>query len=231
MPNTRTLIVCLPDDTTTSMLSAATVIGDHVDGPALLHPVFPVRHRRLVGWLTRWLTYFLIAPRRRRTGTIVRAAGGRKGRLDLAGAARTGFLTAAARWAYWQRVVAGTRPAAPWEHYLARHQATPERLSLHEARRRFLSQPRIQAMRIASAVPGARFQLDPYEVDAYQAGPHAYATRHQLAALAGDAMLTTTGEFLQPASGSFADVTDYLRKAAGHLHALGRRQQVIALTI
>jgi hypothetical protein len=36
-------------------------------------------------------------------------------------------------------------------------------------------------MRIASAIPNARHLLDPYEVDAYQAGPHAYATRHQLA--------------------------------------------------
>jgi hypothetical protein len=231
MPNPRTLIVCLPDDTTDTMLSAATIIGDHVDGPARLQPRFPVRHRRLLGWITRWLTHFLIAPRRHRTGTVTHAAGGRKARLDLAAAAQYGFLAGAARWAYWHKVVAGTRQAAPWEHYLARHQAAPERLSLHEARRRFLAQPRIQAMRIASAVPDARHDLDPYEVDAYQTGPRAYATRHRRAALAGDAMLTADGEFLQPASGSFADVTDYLRQAAAHIQQLGRRQQVIALTI
>ena len=60
---------------------------------------------------------------------------------------------------------------------------------------------------------------------------HAYATRHRLTALAGDAMLTADGRYLQPASGSFSDVTDYLRAAAAHLHQLGRRHQVIALTV
>ena len=104
-------------------------------------------------------------------------------------------------------------------------------MSLDEARRRFLAQPRIQAMEIANAVPGAHHHLDPYEVDAYQAGHHAYATRHCLTAVAGDAMLTTDGQFLQPASEAFTDVIAYLTKAAGHVHQLKPRHQLVAMTI
>jgi len=128
-------------------------------------------------------------------------------------------------------VPGNSREASPWEHFLRRHQVDPKAMSLDEARRRFLAQPRIQAMEIANAIPGTTHHLDPYEVDAYQAGHHAYATRHQLAAIAGDAMLTADGQFLQPASDAFTDVIAYLKQAAGHVHQLGRRHQLVAMSL
>jgi hypothetical protein len=225
----RTLIVCLPAGTA-DVVTATAAVADHVDGIPQLALRFPVRHRWLIGWVTRWLTYWLVGARRR-SGVVTWAAGGRISRLNLTGATGNAYLAAAARWAYWKQVTAGTREASPWEHFLRRHRADPKAMSLDEARRRFLAQPRIQAMQIANAVPGRHHHLDPDEVDAYQAGHHAYTTRHQLAAVAGDAMLTTDGQFLQPASEAFTDVIAYLNQAAGHVHRLGRRQQLVAMTI
>ncbi len=74
----------------------------------------------------------------------------------------------------------------------------------------FLHQPAVSAMLAHNAVPTARH---PYDLDSFQAGHVAYATRHMLAAVAGDAMLTADGRFLQPASGSFVDVLTCLKEA------------------
>ena len=103
----RTLIVCLPADTA-GIVTATAAVADHVDGIPQLAPRFPVRHRNLVGWVTRWLTYWLVGARRR-AGVVCWAAGGRVGRLNLTGAAAGAYLAAAARWAYWRQVSAGSR--------------------------------------------------------------------------------------------------------------------------
>lgn len=81
-----------------------------------------------------------------------------------------------------------------------------------------------------NAIPAQRHRLDPDEVDAYQAGPGAYATRHMLTAVAGQGMLTADGQWLEPASEAFTDIRAYLQQAAAHLHGLTRHHQVIALT-
>ena len=226
----RTLIVCMPTDTA-DIVAAIAALGEHIEGIPRLSTRFTIRHRRIIGWFTRWCTYWLVGATRRRTGSVRLAAGGRIGRLDLSAVATAAYLTAAARWTYWDQITKGTRAASAWDDFKRRHHTDPKSVPLDEARRRFLAQARIQAMEIANAKPNAVHLLDPYEVDAYQAGCHAYATRYQLAALAGDAMLTSTGEFLQPASESFTNVIAYLKTAAGHVHQLGRRHQLVALTI
>lgn len=98
----------------------------------------------MIGWVTRWLGRHLIGVHRRR-GAVSRAAGGRIGRLDLRLAGHAAWLEATARWATWQQVTRGLRPALPWEHYLRRHEAKPQQLRLTEARRMFLRQPAIAA--------------------------------------------------------------------------------------
>jgi len=228
--NPRTLIVCMPPGTT-GVVNATAAIGDHLEGVPQLATRFHVKHRRIIGWITRWCTYWLVGATRRKTGSIRYAAGGRIGRLDLSAAPTAAYLNAVARWTYWQQVTNGTRAASPWDDFKRRHLGDPKAVPLDDAHRRFTNQARIQAMEIANAKPTKRHHLDPYEVDAYQAGCHAYATRYQLAALAGDAMLTTTGEFLQPESESFTDVITYLKQAAAHIHQLGRRHQLVAMTI
>ncbi|MCI0689290.1 MAG: hypothetical protein L0Y54_18960 [Sporichthyaceae bacterium] len=81
-----------------------------------------------------------------------------------------------------------------------------------------------------NADPDRLFDLDPYEIEVYQAGRSAYVTKHGLAAMVGDAMVTVTGDWLQPASPELADVLAYQRHATGQLFRLGRRDQLIALT-
>jgi hypothetical protein len=229
----RTVIVCLPPDTAadwfTSSLAPSPALADHVDAPIELQARFPVRRRPVLGWLgARWSTHRLLAPQRRR-GAVSRAAGGRVARLDLRLAGQAAWLDATARWTAWRHLTRGLRQPTPWEAYLRRHQAKPDRLSLDEARRMFLRQPAVAAMLAHNAIPAQRHLLDPDEIDAYQAGPRAYATRHMLTAVAGDAMLTADGQWLEPASPAFTDVIAYLHRAAGHLHDLPRRAQIVAL--
>jgi hypothetical protein len=232
MPTTarpRTIIVCLPSGTVGDMFAACTTLAEHTEGPATFDTRFTVRHPRIVGWISRFLSTHLIAASR--TGaTITRAAGGRLGRLNLRIATHAAYLDAAARWATWRNVTAGLDPPTPWRHHLARHQARPVDLPLDEARRDFLSQPAIVAMLVHNAIPGVRFELDPYEVDAYSAGLRAYTTLHMLAAIAGDGMLTADGRFLQPASECVVDVLTYLKEATGHLYSLRRRTHIVAVT-
>jgi DNA-binding transcriptional regulator YdaS (Cro superfamily) len=224
----RTVIVCLPADATADWFTTSLALADHLDSPADLAACFPVRHRPVIGWVTRWLTRRLVGARRRR-GVVTRAAGGRVGRLDLRLAGQAAWLAATARWATWHQVTRGLRPALPWEHYRRRHEAKPQQLSLDDARRMFLRQPAVAAMLAHNAIPGQTHFLDPDEVDAYHAGPQAHATRHMLTAVAGQAMLTADGRWLEPASEAFTDVLAYLQQAAAHLHALPRRQQIVAL--
>jgi hypothetical protein len=115
---------------------------------------------------------------------VTQAAGGRLRRLDLPQARQVAWVEATARWAAWRQVVAGLKPATLWQVHLRRHRQTPEKFGLPEARRAFLAQPAAAAMLAHNAIPGAR-QLDPYELDAYQAGQRAYATSHMLAATCG----------------------------------------------
>jgi hypothetical protein len=233
MPTTarsRTIIVCLPTGTVGDMFAACTTLADHTEGPATLDPRYTVRRPRLTGWISRFLTTHLIAARR--TGaTVARTAGGRLGRLNLLIATQTAYLDAAARWATWRSVTAGLDTPTPWRHHLARHQTHPVELPLDEVRRAFLAQPAIVAMLAHNAVPRQRLELNPYEVDAYSAGLQTYTTLHMLTAIAGHGMLTADGRFLQPASECVIDVLTYLKEAAGHLHSLPRRTQIVAVTI
>jgi hypothetical protein len=223
------VIVCLPADATADWFTSSMALADHLDGPAELATRFPVRHLPVIGWITCWIPHRLVGARRRR-GVVTRAAGGRIGRLGLRLAGQAAWLEATARWTVRHHLTRGLPRARPWEDYQRRHHARPDRLSLHDARRMFLRQPAIAAMLAHNAVPGQRHQLDPDEVDAYQAGPQAYATRHMLTAVAGDAMLTADGQWLEPASEAFTDVIAYLQHAAGHLHRLPRRHHIVAMT-
>lgn len=224
----RTVIVCLPATSgEVDWLSASAAVAHHTDTPANLATIFPTRRRRLADWLRWWRRRRLLAPTRHSRGSY--AAGGRVDQLDLRRAEQQAWLTATARWATWRQVTTGLKAASGWQYYQRRHRQAPERFSLPDARRAFVHQPAIAAMLAHNAIPGA-VQLDPYEVEAYQAGQRAYATCHMLAAACGHAMLTADGVWLQPESGSFADQLTYLKLAAAHLHALPGGATIVALT-
>ena len=222
----RTVIVCLPADSGPDWLTATTTVAGHTDTPPQLAAVFPVR-RRWFRLLARFTGRRLLGVVRHQ-GLVAYAAGGRLRQLNLPRAGAQGWLEATARWVTWRQVVTGLNPATAWQVYLRRHRQAPDKLSLPEARRAFLAQPAVAAMLAHNAVPGARV-LDPYEIDAYQAGQRAYATCYMLAATCGHAMLTTDGAWLQPETDTFPDRLAYLRQAAAHLHHLPRSATVVAL--
>jgi hypothetical protein len=155
MPDTRTVIVCMPAGKPIDRFSTSKIRDWHHQpaGPPL--PFFPVRRSRLLGWASRWSDHHLVHAVRR-LGAVTHAAGGRRGRLDLTAAVVTANTQATARWRTWAQVVRDTPPARPWAEFLAAHTADPKTTSLEEAVRRFEAQPRVLAMPAYNAHPVAR---------------------------------------------------------------------------
>ena len=188
---------------------------------------FRVRHRRLIGWLTRFFGYYLLDAARR-FGAVTLAAGGRKSRLDLPGMSQHAASDAALRWRAWNlHINATTKPARVWEDFLAQHTNDPAKVSLAEARRRFEQQPRVLAM-LAHA---GGHVFDPYELSLYQAGEATYAGLHWRVALIGDALITADGRLLRPATDSVADRFRFLNDACMYLRGLHNRARLCAVAI
>jgi hypothetical protein len=230
MSETRTVIVCMPAGRPIDWFSASEILDWHHQPAGTPLSFFPVRRRRLLGWASRWSDHHLVQATRR-LGAVTRAAGGRRSRLDLTAAAVTANTEASARWRTWAQVVHDTAPARPWAEFLAAHTADPKKLGVEEAVRRFEAQPRVLAMLAYNAHPVARHRLDPYELDAYQAGEATYTVVHWQHAIAADALITDDGRLLQPASASPADRLRYLAEAGAYLRGLSRRHQLLAVKV
>jgi hypothetical protein len=97
---TCTVIVALPDGARADWLYLVQVLTWHARPAVVPYVVFPVRRRRLIGWVSRWTARHLLDPVRRR-GAVTHAAGGRRSRLDLPRLAATARNLAAARWWTW----------------------------------------------------------------------------------------------------------------------------------
>ncbi|WBB69187.1 hypothetical protein [Micromonospora sp. WMMD812] len=226
----------MPPSTPLTVVTVCFAPGDDADWFAASEKVYDVlhangtpacryrvRHRHLIGWLTRFLSYHLLDTTRR-FGAITTAAGGRKGRLDLTRTAATAAHDAAHRWRVWNtHINATTKPARAWEAYLAQHHADPKKVSLAEARRRFEQQPHVLAMLAHS--------LNPYELSIYQAGEATYSGLYWRIALIGDALITTDGRLLLPASDSVADRFRFLNEACGYLRSLRSNTRLCAIAI
>ncbi|MET7808584.1 hypothetical protein [Micromonospora chersina] len=219
----RVVTVCFAPSDDMDWFAASEKVDDvlHANGTPTRR--YHVRHRRLIGWLTRFFGYYLLHTARR-FGAITMAAGGRKSRLDLTGTAAKAAERAARRWHAWNsHVAATTHPARTWEDYLAQHHADPNKVSLAEARRRFEQQPRVLAMLAHS--------FDPYELPVYQAGEATYAGLYWRIALIGDALITTDGRLLLSASDSVADRFRFLNEACAYLRNLHRSARLCAVAI
>ncbi|MEU7779173.1 hypothetical protein [Micromonospora parva] len=223
-PLTASVItVCFAPGEDADWFAASEKVNDllHANGTPARR--YQVRHRRLIGWLTRFLGYYLLDAARR-FGAVTMAAGGRKGRLDLTGTAATASHYAALRWRAWNtHIAATTRPARPFEDYLAQHHADPTKVSVAEARRRFEQQPRVLAMLALS--------FDPYELSVYQAGEATYVGLHWRIALIGDALITTDGRLLAPATESVADRFRFLNEACAYVRGLRSSARLCAVAI
>lgn len=228
VPRTDQVItVCFAAGDDADWFAASEKVNDllHANGTPARR--YHVRHRVLIGWLTRFFGYFLLDAARR-FGAITMAAGGRKARLDLNATAARATHEAAQRWrAFNTHIAATTHPARVWEDYLAQHHADPTKVSLAEARRRFEQQPRVLAM---LAHTGSH-SFDPYELAAYQAGEATYTGLHWRVALIGDALITTDGRLLTPASDTLADRFRFLNEACTYLRGLRSSSRLCAVTI
>lgn len=228
MPKSRPLTdqvvtVCFAPGDDADWFAASEKVHDllHANGTPARR--YHVRHRRLIGWLTRFIGYYLLDAARR-FGAVTMAAGGRKSRLDLTGTAAKAAHDAALRWRAWNtHIAATTRPARPFEDYLAQHHADPAKVSVAEARRRFEQQPRVLAM--------LAHHFDPYELSVYQSGEATYAGLHWRIALIGDALITTDGRLLTPASDSVADRFRFLNEACAYLRGLRSSARLCAVAI
>jgi hypothetical protein len=230
-PNeSRTVIICAPADKALDWFTASEILDWHHQPTGTPHVRYPVRRRTILSWITRWRTRHLITPVRHR-GAITHAAGGRKHRLDLNAAITAANTEATHRWHAWAHVVRDTPTARPWADYLAQHSATPDKVTLENAKNRFEAQPRILAMLAHNCHPHARVQLDPCELEAYQAGETTYTTLYWQHAVLGDALITTDGRLLQPSSSTLASRLRYLTEAGAYLRGTDRSTQLLAVKI
>jgi hypothetical protein len=220
-PTIEFMIVCVPDGETPQTLTDGNLLGT---------TALPVTRLWVQRRLWFWQRRDLFRVYRGRKGSPTLCAGAPLRRLDLHALRSVAGMFAGSRWQQWQQTVKGTREARPWHVFEAAHLADPAKLPLAKAKAQFLAQPRINAMRMYNAANPAAAPLDPYEVEMYQAGQHAYQTYHMLRAVCGDAMQPPTGPRMQPASDSLADRITYLGQAWNLLRALDRRRHILAVT-
>jgi hypothetical protein len=219
--------VCFNPGTDADWFAASEKVNDLMQANGVPARRFRVRHRRFIGWLTRFFGFYLLDAARK-VGAVTVAAGGRKSRLDLTGMSLTAANDAIARWRAWHMYINNTtKPARVWEDFLAEHLAAPAKLSLTEARRRFERQPRVLAM--LAYAGGTVF--DPYELSLYQAGEATYAGLYWRVALIGDALITTDGHLMKPASDSLADRFRFLNAACAYLRTLNNHARLCAVAI
>lgn len=218
MPDIKVLTVCLPKATPSVQIAAiATALlathGITCGGPA---------------------GHFLTTVRLR-TGRLVQpwkgtAAGGPVRLLDLARMRNELSQLYANRWQLWNQVIAASPAARPFWHFYDRHTADPQRYSWNHARHAFASQPRIARMMTYNAHPGRLCQLPLEQLEAFEAGPQAYATYGWLQAVPSHGMVTLDGQLLTPASTRrYADHLDYLSQANDRITALGTADHLVAI--
>jgi hypothetical protein len=220
----------MPADKPIDWFCASEILDWHKLPAGTPHVMFPVRRGRVFGWISRWSARHLVQVTRR-LGAVAYAAGGRKSRLDLTAAVTRANVAAVCRWRTWAQVVRTTPVAKTWGDFLAQHEANRTKVPLEEARRRFEEQPRVLAMLSFNSHPMSKVELDPYELDAYQAGEATYTVVHWQQAITGDAVVTDDGRLIEPASPSLADKLRFLAEAGAYLNKLRRSHQILALTV
>jgi hypothetical protein len=226
----RTAIVCLPAGETADWFSASEYLDWHNLPAGTPNPIFPVRRRKILGWITRWSTKDLIGTIHRH-GAVTHAAGGRRGRLDLNTLVHQTAAVANYRWKIWSHVVRYTQAATPISDFIAQHTTNPDKISHEEAIRRFETQPRVLAMLAYTGRTVSRINLDPYELEAYQAGEATYTALHWQQAVCGDLLMTEDGRLLQPVTPTLASKLKYLAEASEYLYRFNRHQHLIAVKI
>ncbi|GIH16344.1 hypothetical protein [Rugosimonospora africana] len=212
----HTFIVTLPSAVAPSLLAALATArlrrgGYRPRGPV---PVFPTSTRRSGRLIDRWRGY---------------TSGGPIGLLDLDGMRRAAVIAATHTWHRWSYVVAGTPAAKPFWHFADRYGG--DRYPLARARRDYLSQPRISAIRAFNAAPYNPGHLPVDHLEALQVGLSTYVTIAELSAVVGDGVVTAEGYFFVPESGRVEDQLTFLHHANRYLAGLPRETPIAAIAV
>jgi len=222
-PTIAVALVCVPDELSTSVLTASRQLDKHLKVRGSLYAGFwavkvrPWQRRNLIGL---------------RPGRPAYCAGGPLSMLDVAGMRHAAAFAAGIRHQQWNTVVHGTRAATPWPVFERRHLDNPPTYPLEQAREDFDAQPRVQAMRMHNAANYGAARLDPRELEMFQARQVAYQQYHSLLATCFDAVHTAhDGEQLRPASDTFSDRITYLDNAARYLDTLDGDQRLVAVSL
>lgn len=218
----RTMIVCLPDDLPRETLTQHR-LDRHFGVSGTLHPQFWAAPSMWV-----WQRGHLFGLRKGRPACC---AGGPVRLLDLTGMRHAAGVGAGIRYQLWQRVVHGTKAAHPWPVFLARHLADPHRYPWAAAQAAFHAQPRVNAMRLHNAVTHGAAQLALADLEMLQAGQVAYQHYSACTAICGDALLTTDGTTLAPASDALTHRITYLEHAMRHLDTAEPHRRIIAVAL
>lgn len=213
----RTFVVCLPTGTDPEFL------------PALAHARLATGGYTATGQVNHFLTF--TRARRFARPQITSTSGAPVGQLDLDGMRRAAAVAAAFTWQRWNYVVAGTPVAKPFWVFVDRHRADERRYPLVQAKRDYVNQPRITAMRAFNALPNNGGELPTGELEALQAGLNTYATLGQLAAVVADGVAALDGSFFTPASTRLDDQLTYLHHANHHLAGLPAAQPIVAVAV
>lgn len=219
----QVVTVCFAPGEDADWFAASEKVNDllHANGTPARR--FHVHHRHLIGWLTRFLSYYLLDAARR-FGAITMAAGGRKGRLDLN---RTAGRSGQRRHRSLAHLEHPRRRDNPSSQHLGGLPRPAPRHPSQDQPRRGPPPLRTTTPRPSDARPLPR----PHELALYQAGEATYAGLYWRAALIGDALITTDGRLLKPASGSVADRFRFLNEACGYLRSLRPSARLCAVAI
>ncbi|MFC5007364.1 hypothetical protein ACFPIJ_57335 [Dactylosporangium cerinum] len=158
-------------------------------------------------------------------------AGGAVARLDLTGMRHRAMLAASAQWQWWRHVTASTPTARTWTELLDRVDQDPDKYPLSRALRDYHSQSRVLAMQMHNAMPGQPWPLPLADIEAFQAGQHAYINLAWLSAVPADGLACHGGLLLQPDSDRLSDRITYLRMANAHLQQLPRDAALVAVMV
>ncbi|GIH05689.1 hypothetical protein Rhe02_37560 [Rhizocola hellebori] len=216
MPEFTILTVCLPAAVPVGSLAAAASAALAAHG---ITDAGPAGH------------FFTTA--RLRTSNLVQpyhgtAAGGPVKLLDLERMRADAHLKYWNRHELWQQVTGGSPVARPWWHFYDRYLASPDTYTWDHAVQGFLNQPRITCMRTYNSHPHRLTNLPIEHLDAFEAGPQAYAVYGWLSAVPCQGLLTLDGALLRSASARHTDQLTYLQQANERITALAATDHLVA---
>ncbi|GAA2349818.1 hypothetical protein [Dactylosporangium salmoneum] len=217
MPDVQVVTVCLPKATPSDQIAtaAAALLAAHG-----ITEAGPVAH-------------FLTSTRRRKAKLVQpwggTAAGGPVRLLDLARMRAEVSQQYGDLWQLWRQIVAGSPAARPWWHFYDRFTVNPDRYTWDHARHGFNSQPRVARMVTYNSHHNRLCDLPLEHLEAFEAGPQAYATYGWLQAVPCDRMLTLDGQILAPTGVRYTEHLEYLRQANEHIARLAGADLLVAI--